>query len=128
MKIITCYKLVPEEQDITVTSNGSIDTHKAAPKINPFDLCAIETAVQLKGLLDNCRITAMSIGGKALENPKSRKDILSRGPDDLTVVIDEQFDQLLPHQTARILTAAAQKLVLTSSYVAMAPAICMHNR
>ncbi|MBS0044468.1 putative electron transfer flavoprotein FixA [Shewanella sp. M16] len=109
MKIITCYKLVPEEQDITVTVDGSIDTHKAAPKINPFDLCAIETALEIKGLLDNCSITAMSIGGKALENPKSRKDILSRGPDDLTVVIDEQFEQLLPHQTARILMAAAQK-------------------
>jgi electron transfer flavoprotein beta subunit len=109
MKIITCYKLVPEEQDITVTPDGSLDTNKAAPKINPFDLCAVEAAVQLKGLLDDCSVTAMSIGGKALENPKSRKDILSRGPDDLTVVIDEKFEQLLPHQTARILMAAAQK-------------------
>lgn len=109
MKIITCYKLVPEEQDITVTADGSLDTNKAAPKINPFDLCAVEAGVQLKGLIDGSSITAMSVGGKALENPKSRKDILSRGPDELTVVVDEKFEQLLPHQTARVLMAAAQK-------------------
>ncbi|ABV89349.1 electron transfer flavoprotein [Shewanella pealeana] len=109
MKIITCYKLVPEEQDITVTADGNLDTNKAAPKINPFDLCAVEAGVQLKSLIEGCSITAMSVGGKALENPKARKDILSRGPDDLTVVIDEKFEQLLPHQTARVLMAAAQK-------------------
>jgi electron transfer flavoprotein beta subunit len=110
MKIITCYKLVPEEQDIIVTADGNLDTSKAALKINPFDLCAVEAGVQLKGLLDNCSITAMSIGGKALANPKARKDVLSRGPDDLTVVIDEKFEQLLPHQTARVLMATAQKI------------------
>lgn len=42
MKIITCYKLVPEEQDISVNGDGSLDTNKAAPKINPFDLNAVE--------------------------------------------------------------------------------------
>ncbi|AZG74492.1 electron transfer flavoprotein FixA [Shewanella livingstonensis] len=109
MKIITCYKLVPEEQDIAINADGNLDISKAAPKINPFDLCAVETGVQLKGLIDDCSITAMSVGGKALTNPKARKDVLSRGPDDLTVVIDDKFEQLLPHQTARILMAAAQK-------------------
>ena len=109
MKIITCYKLVPEEQDIAVTADGSLDTNKAAAKINPFDLCAVEAGMQVKGLVDGSHITAMSVGGKALDNPKARKDILSRGPDDLTVLVDEKFEQLLPHQTARILTAAAQK-------------------
>ncbi|ACJ31557.1 FixA protein [Shewanella piezotolerans WP3] len=110
MKIITCYKLVPEEQDIAVTADGNLDTHKAAPKINPFDLCAVEAGVQVKGFVDSSNITAMSVGGRALDNPKARKDILSRGPDDLTVVVDERFEQLLPHQTARILMAAAQNI------------------
>ncbi|EDP99950.1 electron transfer flavoprotein [Shewanella benthica] len=109
MKIITCYKLVPEEQDIAVKADASLDTSKAAPKISQFDLNAIETAVEIKALVGECKITALSIGGKALDNPKARKDILSRGPDDLTVVVDEKFEQALPHQTARVLAAAAQK-------------------
>ncbi len=109
MKIITCYKLVPEEQDIAVKADGVLDTSKAAPKINQFDLNAIEAAVEIKALIGECKITALSIGGKALDNPKARKDILSRGPDDLTVVVDEKFEQALPHQTARVLAAAAKK-------------------
>ncbi|PKH58893.1 electron transfer flavoprotein [Shewanella sp. Choline-02u-19] len=109
MKIITCYKLVPEEQDISVKADGVLDTSKAAPKINQFDLNAVEAAVEIKALVGECKITALSIGGKALDNPKARKDILSRGPDELTVVVDERFEQALPHQTARVLASAAKK-------------------
>jgi electron transfer flavoprotein beta subunit len=109
MKIITCYKLVPDEQDIAVKADGVLDTSKASPKINQFDLNAVEAAVEIKALVGECKITALSIGGKALDNPKARKDILSRGPDDLTVVVDEKFEQALPHQTARVLAAAAKK-------------------
>jgi electron transfer flavoprotein beta subunit len=109
MKIITCYKLVPEEQDISINADGSLDTNKAAPKINPFDLNAVEAGVTIKAMTGDSLITALSVGGKALDNPKARKDILSRGPDALNIVVDEQFESLLPHQTARILAAAAQK-------------------
>ncbi|PNW35427.1 putative electron transfer flavoprotein FixA, partial [Salmonella enterica] len=35
--------------------------------------------------------------------------VLSRGPDELIVVIDDQFEQALPQQTASALAAAAQK-------------------
>lgn len=35
--------------------------------------------------------------------------MLSRGPDELIVVIDEQFEQALPQQTATALAAAVQK-------------------
>ena len=35
--------------------------------------------------------------------------MLSRGPDELIVVIDDQFEQALPQQTATALAAAAQK-------------------
>lgn len=109
MKIITCYKLVPEEQDISINADGSLDTNKAAPKINPFDLNAVEAGVTIKTMTGDGQITALSVGGKALDNPKTRKDILSRGPDALNIVVDEQFESLLPHQTARILAATAQK-------------------
>ena len=33
---------------------------------------------------------------EALTNAKGRKDVLSRGPDELIVVIDDQFEQALP--------------------------------
>ncbi|EGY1150263.1 electron transfer flavoprotein FixA [Salmonella enterica subsp. enterica] len=106
MKILTCYKCVPDEQDIVINNeDGSLDTRKADAKISQYDLNAIEAACQLKKQAGDVVVTAMSVGGQALTNAKGRKDVLSRGPDDLIVVIDELFAQSLPQQTA----AAAQK-------------------
>lgn len=110
MNIITCYKSVPDEQDITVNSaDSSLDFSRANTKISQYDLNAIEVANQLKTQLDGIQITAMSVGGKALTNAKARKDVLSRGADDLVVVVDDQFEASLPYQTAVALAAAATK-------------------
>ncbi len=49
MKIITCYKCVPDEQDIAVNNaDGSLDFSKADAKISQYDLNAIEAACQLR--------------------------------------------------------------------------------
>lgn len=81
MKIITCFKLVPEEQDITVTPEHSLNFDRAEAKISQFDLNAIEAAAQLAG--DGDEIAALTVGGSLLQNSKVRKDVLSRGPDAL---------------------------------------------
>lgn len=110
MKIITCYKCVPDEQDIAINNaDGTLDFSKADGKISQYDLNAIEAACQLKQQVGEAQVVAMSVGGKALTNAKGRKDVLSRGPDELIVVIDDQFEQALPQQTATALAAAAQK-------------------
>lgn len=110
MKIITCYKCVPDEQDIAINNaDGTLDFSKADSKISQYDLNAIEAACQLKQQVGEAQVVAMSVGGKALTNAKGRKDVLSRGPDELIVVIDDQFEQTLPQQTATALAAAAQK-------------------
>ncbi|EJD6377168.1 putative electron transfer flavoprotein FixA, partial [Providencia rettgeri] len=109
--IITCYKSVPDEQDIIVNSaDGSLDFSRADTKISQYDLNAIETANQIKAQQADSKVIALSIGGKALTNMKARKDVLSRGPDELVVVIDDQLEHALPHQTAITLGAAAQKV------------------
>lgn len=109
MKIIVCCKLIPEEQDISIKVDGSLDMSKAEPKISPFDLNAVETALQVRAAVEGSTITAMSLGGKSLENTKARKDILSRGPDALTILMDPAFENLLPDQTAEVLAAATTK-------------------
>ncbi|WP_348632643.1 putative electron transfer flavoprotein FixA [Providencia rettgeri] len=109
--MITCYKSVPDEQDIIVnSSDGSLDFSRADTKISQYDLNAIETANQIKAQQADSKVIALSIGGKALTNMKARKDVLSRGPDELVVVIDDQLEHALPHQTAITLGAAAQKV------------------
>jgi len=103
MKILVGCKLVPEDQDIVVKSDGTLDMSKAAPKISQFDLNAVETAVQIKKTNEDVTITAVSVGGKYLQNVKVKKDMLSRGPDELIAISDERYENILPHQTAEIL-------------------------
>lgn len=80
MKIIACYKLIPEEQDITVNSDGSLNLSKADAKISQFDLNAIEAAIGLKSLNDTIQITAMSVGAKRCPTQKAVKTCCLAAP------------------------------------------------
>ncbi|HAU4331118.1 electron transfer flavoprotein [Citrobacter freundii] len=108
MKIITCFKLVPEEQDIVVTQERSLNFDRAEAKISQFDLNAMEAAAQLTAEGDE--IVALTVGGSLLQNSKVRKDVLSRGPDSLFLVQDAQLEHSLPRDTAQALACAAKSI------------------
>jgi len=108
MKLITCFKLVPEEQDIVVTPQRSLNFDRADAKISQFDLNAIEAATQLSAEGDE--IVALTVGGSLLQNSKVRKDVLSRGPDSLFMVQDPQLEHSLPRDTAQALACAAKNI------------------
>lgn len=108
MKIITCFKLVPEEQDIVVTPEYTLNFDNADAKISQFDLNAIEAASQIA--TDDDEIAALTIGGSLLQNSKVRKDVLSRGPHSLYLVQDAQLEHALPLDTAKALAAAVEKI------------------
>lgn len=111
MNIIACVKIVPEEQDITINADRTVNLSKAAPKISLYDLNAVEAAVQLAAANEGSTVTALSVGGKAsLENSKVRKDLLSRGPDSLTAVIDDSLGEALGTATSDVLAGAAKKI------------------
>lgn len=69
MKIITCFKLVPEEQDIVVTPEYTLNFDNADAKISQFDLNAIEAASQLT--TDDDEIAALTVGGSLLQKLES---------------------------------------------------------
>ncbi|CNI24793.1 Electron transfer flavoprotein small subunit [Yersinia frederiksenii] len=108
MKIITCFKLVPEEQDIVVTADHKLNFDRADPKISQFDLNAVEAAMQLSG--DDGQVIGLSAGGPYLENTKVRKDVLSRGPHELYLLQDASLEFALPKDTAHALASAASKI------------------
>lgn len=108
MKIITCFKLVPEEQDIVVTPEYPLNFDNADAKISQFDLNAIEAASQLA--TDDDEIAALTVGGSLLQNSKVRKDVLSRGPHSLYMVQDAQLEHALPLDTAKALATAVEKI------------------
>lgn len=106
MHIVTCFKVVPEEQDIVVTPDSKLNFDRAEAKISQFDLNGIEAGVVLAA--DGDTVTALSVGGKYLENTKLRKDVLSRGPSELVLVKDAAFEGALPDVTASAIAAAVK--------------------
>lgn len=111
MKIISCCKIVPEEQDISVNNDKTLKLDTAGLKISLYDLNALEAGVELAAAQDGSTVTALTVGAKvSTSNTKVRKDILSRGADCLAVVGDEALAGILPGETAKIMAGAAKKL------------------
>ncbi len=105
MNILVCYKVVYEEQDISVLPNRELSYDRAELKLSLYDLNAVEEAIRLSE-----HVKALSVGGRLLENSKLKKAILSRGPQELYLVIDEALADADTHQTALVLAAAAKKI------------------
>jgi len=110
MKIIACCKIVPNEEGIIVLPNRELSMAEAAPKISQYDLNAIESGKQLAAETSGSMI-ALSIGGSAtLDDSKIRKDVLSRGVDELSLVIDDDHDFSDSLQTAKAVAGALKQM------------------
>lgn len=110
MKIIACCKIVPNEEGIVVLPSRELSMSEAAPKISQYDLNAIESGKQLAAQTGGTMI-ALSVGGSAqLDDSKIRKDVLSRGADELSLVIDDTHDYSDSLQTAKALAGALKQI------------------
>lgn len=105
MNVIACYKIVPEEQDIVVQADRNLSFARAEWKIGQYDLNAIEAGMQIVEAVGG-KVSALSVGDKPLENSKLKKGILSRGPEDLFLVVDDRMENSDTHLTAKALQAA----------------------
>lgn len=106
MKIIACCKVVPNEEEISILPNRELSMADASLKISQYDLNALETGKQLAAETKGT-MTALSIGHTAdLTNSKIRKDILSRGADELSLVQDDEHDFSDSLQTAKAIAGA----------------------
>jgi len=109
MNIIVCYKFVPDPEDMQVKPDGKISFEGAEWIISDYDLMAIETAVRLVEAHGG-KVTALSAGPQPLSSSKGKKDVLSRGPDELVLVVDDAMQTADTHQTAQALAAAIRKI------------------
>lgn len=106
MKIVACCKIVPDEQEIQVLPNKELALDKAPWKISQYDLNALEAGKKLSAETSGV-LTVLSVGGvSALEGSKIRKDILSRGADDLSLVMDDEHSFSDSLETAKAIAAA----------------------
>lgn len=109
LKVVACYKIVPEEQDIIVKSDKTLGFDKAEWKMGQYDLNAIEAGVQLVEATGG-ELIALSAGGGVVDNSKIKKAALSRGPQSLYLVADQALEAADCYTIAAALTAAIEKI------------------
>ncbi|WP_196598289.1 putative electron transfer flavoprotein FixA [Pectinatus frisingensis] len=105
LKIVICYKAVPEEQDILVNSDHTLSFERAEYKIGIYDLNAIEAGVKLGGT-----VIGLTAGGEIVNNSKMKKSILSRGVTEMYGVMDDSLVGIDSYSTANVLKAAIEKI------------------
>ena len=106
MKIIVPFKVVPDDQDIQVTENRSLDFSKASQVVSAYDLNAIEVAARLAAEEEGSSVVAITVGSTAINDSKLKKNVLARGVDELIMVADDAMAQLDSHATAQALAAS----------------------
>lgn len=109
MNIVVCVKLTPDAGDIETRPDGSISLERAEWIIGGFDLQAIEAGVQLVEAAGG-KVTALSAGPRQINNSKLKKDVLSRGAEELVMVVDDALKDADTYTTAQVLAQVIRGL------------------
>jgi len=108
LKFVVPIKQVPDIGLVKFdTEKGRVDRTSAPAEINPFDLNALEAAVQIKDKLGGT-ITAISMGPPQAES--ALKDALSRGADEAILLVGREFAGADTLATSYALASAIRKL------------------
>ena len=108
MRIIVPIKQVPDMSQVKFnTEEGRIDRSSAGAEINPFDLNALEAAVEIRDKTQGT-ITAISMGPPSAES--ALRDALSRGANDAILLEDRIFAGADTLATSYTLAVAIKKL------------------
>ena len=108
MRIIVPIKQVPDMSQVKFDIDmGRVDRSSAGAEINPFDLNALEAALQIKDKLGGV-VTTISMGPPQAES--ALRDALSRGADDAILLSDRAFVGADTLATSYTLAVAIRKL------------------
>jgi len=109
MNIVACYKCVPEEEEIEIKGNQTLDLSKAQWKVGQYDLNAVEAGMQIYEEVGGT-VSVLTAGDAVVDNSKLRKSILSRGPEQMYAVKDEALNVADSYATAQALKSAINKI------------------
>lgn len=109
MKIIVCYKCVPEEEEIVVRNDRTLDLTKAQWKVGQYDLNAVEAGMKLMEEAGG-EVLVFTAADEVVDNSKMRKAILSRGPAQMYGIRDGAMKTADSYATAGVLKAGIDKI------------------
>ena len=108
MDILVPIKQVPDMERVRFDKEkGTVDRSSAPGEINPFDLNALEAAVQIKEKLGGT-VTTISMGPPQAES--ALRDALSRGADRAVLLVDRAFAGADTLATSYTLASGIRKL------------------
>lgn len=110
MKIVACFKNVPDVRDIVINEDQTIDTAQASCAIGEYDLNAIEEGSLLAELDDSVELIALTADGPSAATPKMKKNVLSRGPHRLVVAQNDQLRTASAWDTSKALAEAIESM------------------
>ncbi|MBP1926970.1 electron transfer flavoprotein beta subunit [Sedimentibacter acidaminivorans] len=108
MDILVLIKEVPDMQKVKFDSEkGVVNRSSAESEINPFDMNALQTAIDLKRKY-NATVTVLTMGPPSAE--KSLRDAFARGCDHLVLMTDRKFGGSDTYATAKTLASGIKYL------------------
>lgn len=110
MKVVVCYKNVPNADSIEVNADNSLDFSNAVYELGQYDMNALEAAAQIAANGVNNQVIAITAANKVVDDSKLRKAVLSRGVDKLIGIKDEALDTADAYVVAQALAAAIKTL------------------
>ncbi|KUO77705.1 MAG: electron transfer flavoprotein, beta subunit [Clostridia bacterium BRH_c25] len=108
MNIVVLIKEVPDMDRVKFDKEkGVVDRSSAEAEINPFDMHALQAAVDLKKKY-NANVTVVTMGPPRAE--KSLRDAYARGADKCVLLTDRKFGGSDTYATAITLASAIQRI------------------
>ena len=109
MNIVAAFKVVPDDQDIQVSADCTLDCSKAKGIVSAYDLNALEAAAQLGAAGEDSRVVAVTAGPSSIDDSKLKKNVLARGVDELFMAADDAYGNMDAHAAAAALASLVEQ-------------------
>ena len=108
--IVAAFKVVPDDQDIQVSADRTLDCSKAKGIVSAYDLNALEAAAQLGAASEDSRVVAVTAGPSSINDSKLKKNVLARGVDELFMAADDAYANMDAHAAAAALASLVEQV------------------
>lgn len=115
MKIALCIKQVPDTSDIKWTEHNTINREGVESIINPYDVFAMNTALDIKRVCSDVEITAITMG--PLQADEMLKKAIALGVDNAALISDRKLAGADTYATGKTLAKSIQTIVPDFSIV-----------
>jgi len=115
IKIALCIKQVPDTSDIKWTEHNTIRREGVESIINPYDVFALNTALDIKKTCKDVEITALTMG--PLQADEMLKKAIALGVDFGALISDRKFAGADTYATGKTLSKSIETIVPDFSIV-----------